>query len=297
MLLLMSPVTLGATIPNALDYDPNSPSWVSWYGPNITSSIEFHISSPERPYFVEASPWNVGNTGLQIKFTRMRTSTETLRLSYTYLGCTFDGQPTPDARTANEGYPTGNLISDAKGIDWFLRPNQEQEMGEIRPQTPTGNWSNYFVRVSDLTGATQSLYYTMYPPGEYQQKCGFQFNQNGSRAVTVRTVSNVQVSWGGGSVTRAGFHPNVLDVRADPRTGEFTAKTDLTIPAVATGTLEFTSDKPISIDLGAGASPQATSITTLLTGSGTARGTVKLRGTISNPGMSIYNIRAVSSYM
>ena len=80
MLLLMSPAALGATISNKLIYEPNSPSWVSWHGQNITTRVAI-TNTDVRPYYVEANPWGVYNAGLEIMFTNTNVPPELLQLS------------------------------------------------------------------------------------------------------------------------------------------------------------------------------------------------------------------------
>lgn len=211
----------------------------------------------------------------------------------TFLGCTANGVPVAVNIPQTQKF---NLAS--------FNPHPVMPYGAtgVAQHAGTVTDTNRKYKTASLTLALQTLadeltkaYGSLLSNGSNAIECKHKLTTADQTIATTTMKGDLRLKWYGGTQTiNAGFNPSVINLSTP--TGYFTANTKLTIPALAGGSLNISSNLPISIDFGAGPSDMATSITTRFTETGTAQGTVTIRGERVNPGLTTYNLRAESIY-
>lgn len=291
LILLHAHAHASTTIGNSFSYVPGN-NYVSWWMRDLSSAGSVTNKQPG----ISMSIWHnddlgAGSTRYELNYATKKATT---RLYLIFQGCTIDNQPVYVKNNYNIGFAQTDTFSRYEN-QFFGNTGETRLMGKI--SSTNGYGHNTYINVAHAAiarGAAQQ-YGNILPSGEYEITCTHDWAIDDAVFATTTLRGPIRMQQYPGSPSyHSGFYPNVINLST--RTGHFTTQTNLAIPAVAGGTLTVTSDLPISIDFGAGPSTEATSVTTHFTDTGLATGLVTIKGTLTDPGLYKYNLRAVSIY-
>lgn len=126
------------------------------------------------------------------------------------------------------------------------------------------------------------------PVGRYTLSCSLALLDGSQKLSEINIEHPVSAYNSSSTSTGEGFFPS--EVNAVASGGNWEASSELRIVGLQGDRLIFSSSAPVQLSLGNSRSQPGTSVTTTLTSSGLATGSVYIRGTSSTPGTQIVNL-------
>lgn len=285
-MLFSAPVYANVTVSNNFTYLVDHSSWkvVGFRDMNAMGYVD-HGTVPDLRV-------NLAGFGVELRSTSDKVSRT---IDYRFDGCDIEGNVLADYNDYTRSVTGTTGFVDRHPVVIWGKINEIQPL-TTRAAHSNAVYTNLLMNHDVLATWIRNIYGSALPPGSYIAACKYTFLSAGALIGTAVKKGEMIVQAGGGTNPPvAGFSPSILSVQAD-KDRNFVVTTRLNIPAIAGGKLVLTSNKPVSVNLGAGPSSESTSISTSFTKSGTATGDVTIRGQVADPGVSNYLIRATSIY-